>query len=244
VALTGTDVYAERGLDALARSSLDKASRIVVLQREALRALNGARREKTRVILQSAVRFSGRVATPKNYFSVVVVGHLRPVKDPLLPALAARMLPAGSRVRIAHYGASLDTRLARRARQESKENPRWRWRGERSHEQMLRILAGAHLFVQTSLAEGGSIAMSEAIVSGRPILSTRIPGAIGMLGREHRGFFETGDARALANLLIRCERDSRFRRDLSTASTRLAPQFAPERERAAWRSLLTELELG
>jgi putative glycosyltransferase (TIGR04348 family) len=244
VALTGTDVYAERGLDAVARSTLKRASRVVVLQREALHALDRSTRRRARVILQSATRFGGRVALPRRRFSVVAIGHLRAVKDPLLAARAARLLPASSRVRIEHYGSSLDARLARRARQESKENPRWCWRGERSHARTLRILARSHVFVQTSVAEGGSIAMSEAIVSGRPILSTRIPAAIGMLGREHRGFFETGDARALAELLIRCERDARFRRALCTASDRLAPLFAPACEQDAWRSLLAELGLG
>jgi glycosyltransferase involved in cell wall biosynthesis len=244
VALTGTDVYGRRGLDKLARSSLSQASRVVVLQREALSVLNASTRRKARVILQSATRYSGRVTPPKSCFSVVAIGHLRPVKDPLLAALAARLLPAGSRVRIEHYGSSLDSRLAETARRESKENPRWRWRGERSHAQILRILAGSHAFLQTSIAEGGSTAMSEAIVSGRPILSTRIPGAIGMLGTKHPGFLETGDSHALADLLNRCEHDARFRRELSAASMRLAPFFAPSRERDAWRSLLSELRLA
>jgi glycosyltransferase involved in cell wall biosynthesis len=83
--------------------------------------------------------------------------------------------------------------------------------------------------------------MSEAVVSGAAILSTRTPGAVGVLGRGHRGFFRPDDADALARLLSRCEREGRFLRGLRAASRRRAPLFAAERERAAWSSLLSEL---
>jgi putative glycosyltransferase (TIGR04348 family) len=255
VALTGTDVYAEGGLDARAHASLERADRIVVLQAEALRALDPRQRRKARVILQSAERYRGRVghradrsdrrsAQRADRFGVVAVGHLRPVKDPLLAAQAVGLLPPESRVQIEHYGSSLDAKLAARARRAAKDDPRWRWRGERSPAQIMKILAGARAFVQTSRAEGGSSALAEAIVSRLPILATRIPGAIGMLGAGHRGFFEPGDAHGLARLLVRCEEDARFRRDLARASARRAPLFAPARERAAWRSLLCEVAGG
>src|SRR6185436_3304682 len=110
-----------------------------------------------------------------------------------------------------------------------------------SHSQVLRILAASDLFLQTSYAEGGSSAMAEAIVRGLPILSTRIPGAIGMLGRDHPGFFSPNDARALARLLSKCEADAKFLALLRKASRKRAPLFAPKRERAAWASLLREI---
>jgi len=276
VALTGTDVYAPRGLDKLSRSSIERANRVVVLQPEAMRALDPRSRRKARVIFQSASRASrrsesmsradarsesmsradarseslsradarsGSTSRASRGFEVVALGHLRAVKDPLLAARAARLLPASSCVRIDHYGAALDEHLVRRARRESETNARWSWRGERAHAQVLAILARANAFVQTSRAEGGSSAMSEAIVARLPILATRIPGAVGMLGRDHRGYFEAGDARALARLLERCERDARFRRELGRASARLSRKFTETRERAAWRALLRDLDL-
>lgn len=241
VVLTGTDVYSGRGLSARSRSSLERADRIIVLQDQALRELEGAQRKKARVILQSAARSPRTAARRSPCFTVVSVGHLRPVKDPLLAARAARLLAPSSRVRIDHYGSELDAKLAGAARRESAKNPRWRWRGERTHARILGLLRRARAFVQTSRAEGGSSALSEAIVSGLPVLSTRIPGAIGMLGADHPGLFEPGDARGLAELLRRCECDARFRRELCRASARRAPLFSTERERQAWRALLREL---
>jgi glycosyltransferase involved in cell wall biosynthesis len=175
---------------------------------------------------------------------VIALGHLREIKDPLLAAQAARMLPAHSRIRIEHYGSSLDVKLARKARAESRQNPRWRWRGERSHAEVLRVLARSDVFVQTSFAEGGSSAMSEAITRGLAVLSTRNPGAVGMLGNAHPGFFPAGDASALAELLMRCEREAGFLRRLRTTSKARAPLFAPEREREAWFSILRDLGLA
>ena len=241
VALTGTDLYVDLEHDSRTRASLQLASRLVLLQREALRALDAPCRRKARVILQSAVPYRGRIAAGHPGFRVVALGHLRAIKNPLLAAQAARLLPDDSRIRIEHYGSSLDAGLARSARRESRQNPRWRWRGECSHSAVARILAGSDAFLETSLAEGGSTAMSEAVVSGAAILSTRTPGAVGMLGPGHRGFFRSGDAVALAGLLSRCERDAPFHQGLRAASRNLAPLFAPEREREAWRSLLRGL---
>lgn len=241
VGLAGTDLYVDLGHRADTQASIDLATRLIVLQPNALRSLDAAARAKARVILQSATRPSGRVARRRDCFLVVALGHLRTIKNPLLAAEAAELLPASSRIKIEHYGAALDQHLGKHARLISKRNGRWNWRGERSHIEATRILRTARLFVQTSQAEGGSSAIAEAVVTGLPILSARNDGAIGMLGRDHPGFFEPGDARALASLLQRCELDVEFLSRLKAASDRRAPLFAPERERAAWASLLDEL---
>ncbi|MCC6409332.1 MAG: TIGR04348 family glycosyltransferase [Planctomycetes bacterium] len=249
VAITGTDVYGPRGLGPSALRSLVSADRIVVLQPEALRALPRDARAKARVLLQSATPHPGRVARAHDGFVVVAAAHLRAVKDPLLAARAVRRLAAGSRVRVEHYGAALDARLAQRARRtermpaDSRSGARWRWLGDRPHAELLRALRVADAFVQTSRSEGGSAALAEAIVSGLPILATRIPASVGMLGARHRGLFAPGDVRALARLLERVETEPSFRRELARASRRLAPRFAPARERAGWRALLSELAL-
>lgn len=243
VALTGTDLYVDLDHDSRTRRSVEQASRLVVLQSEALHALETAFRRKARVIRQSAIAYRGRLTRRRVGLLVVALSHLRAIKNPLLAAKAARLLPADSRIRIEHYGSFLDAGLAREARRESRQNPRWRWRGERSHSEVLRVLASSDAFVETSFAEGGSTAMSEAIVCGTAILSTRTPGAVGMLGNNHPGFFQPDDARALAGFLSRCEHDRMFLRALRAASKTRAPLFGPKRERDAWFSVLRELGL-
>lgn len=237
VVLTGTDVYG----GALEPATLGAATRIVALQARALLELAPDVRAKARVILQSARPFpSGPLSRATRLFAVQLA-HLRAVKDPLLSARALRLLPSDSRWELWHAGAALDPQLAREALREMEQNPRYRWVGEQRRGEVLRRLSQAHALVQTSRVEGGSNAVAEAIVSGVPILATRIDGAIGQLGADHPGLFDVGDAAQLAELLAKLERSDLFDAALRRRSAELAPRFAPEREAAAWLALLAEL---
>ncbi|MFO0981072.1 MAG: glycosyltransferase [Planctomycetota bacterium] len=122
-----------------------------------------------------------------------------------------------------------------------RRNRRYRWLGELPRGRALRLLRASHVLVLSSLLEGGANVISEALAAGTPVLASRIPGSVGLLGADYPGYFPAGDTRALAALLARAERDPRFRARLRAACRRRAPLVAPERERAAWRALLEEL---
>lgn len=239
--LTGTDVYGGLAGNQAAEDSLRRAARIVTLQPEALRELAPAARAKATAILQAAEAAPRKARGRRASFRVVSLGHLRAVKDPFVLADAVDLLPAGSRVAAIHAGEALDARHRREARARSRRGGRWRWTGPCRHSCAMKLLGSADAFVQTSIAEGGSIALAEAVVTGLPVLVTRIPAAVGMLGARHPGYFPVGDARALARLLERVETDAAFRARLERASRRLAPRFSREREREAWRALLARL---
>jgi putative glycosyltransferase (TIGR04348 family) len=242
VALTGTDLYTDVAAGDLdARRALGLADRLVVLQPLAAEAVPAEERHKVRVILQSCTPVAGAPRPDRDRFDVCVLAHLRPVKDPFRAAEAARLLPAGSRLRVIHLGAIVDPALAERAPAEAAANPRWEWRGDRPREEALRTLASCRLLVSASLSEGGANAVSEAIAHGVPVVASRIPGSLGLLGADYPGYFPFGDAAALAVLLDRAETDPGFRRALAAHCARLAPRFAPEHERAAWRGLVAEL---
>jgi putative glycosyltransferase (TIGR04348 family) len=244
VALTGTDLYRDLPRSPAARRSLALADRLVVLQPAALARLGAAERRKARVIHQS-VSLPRRLPRPRaGSFEVCVLAHLRPVKDPLRAAQAARGLPAASRLSVVHLGRVLDPRLAARARAEERRNPRYRWLGERPRAEALRRLARSRCLVLSSRLEGGANAVGEAARLGVPILASRIEGTLGLLGPRHPGLFPVGDSAALRRLLERVESDAGFRERLARASRRAAPRFEPARERAAWRALLRELDVG
>jgi glycosyltransferase involved in cell wall biosynthesis len=181
------------------------------------------------------------VERTRDAFEICVVANLRPVKDPLLAARAARLLPARSRLRVAHVGAGLDLELLRAAQQEAAGNPRYRWLGQLRHRETLRTIAASQALVVTSLAEGGANVVSEAIANGTRVLSTRIDGSVGLLGAAYPGYFPAGDPAALAALLLRLEEDEGFRRELDEACAALRPLFEVDRERKAWANLLSEL---
>jgi putative glycosyltransferase (TIGR04348 family) len=241
VALTGTDLYRDLRRSVRARRSLQLASRLILLQPEGLAELPALLRAKARVIIQSAVAPQLRPRASSGLFDVCVLAHLRAIKDPLRAGLAARNLPASSRIRVLHLGAALDAGWAARARAEAARNPRYRWLGGVPRARALRILARSRLLVLSSRMEGGANVVSEALACGVPVLSSRIPGSIGLLGRRYPGYYTPGDSAALATLLHRCETEPRFYGQLQAACRRLAPLVDPARERRSWALLLAGL---
>jgi putative glycosyltransferase (TIGR04348 family) len=243
VALTGTDLYRDLNLKQRAQRSLDFASRIVVLQPKALDELRPIWREKARVIHQS-VAAQPAAARSTRHFNVCVIGHLRSVKDPFRAAMAARSLPASSRIRVLQIGGAMTEQSAARARKEQGINPRFRWLGELPASRVRLALARCRVCVLSSRMEGGANAVGEAIVAGVPILASRIPGSVGLLGDDYPGYFEAGDTRGLAELLRRVETDPGFLASLERWCAALRPLFEPAREAKAWAKLLDEVSLA
>src|SRR5207237_5061428 len=174
----------------------------VALQPRALRELDSSARRKTWVIYQSVEAISGlrnsrrkSNRSSRGTFDVSVIGHLRPVKDPFRAALAARLLPQSSQIRIMHIGGAMTREMEKRARREERINPRYRWLGELSPARALRALAQSQLCIISSRMEGGANVLSEAIVSSVPVLGSRIDGNVGILGADYPGLFGVGDTR-------------------------------------------------
>jgi putative glycosyltransferase (TIGR04348 family) len=253
VALSGTDLYRDLKQSKVARESLELATRIIALQPKAFDDLSPRLHAKTRIIYQSvhSVR-TGRPLSPNSNrhsddmagsrnFTVCVIGHLRPVKDPFRTALAARLLPPSSRIRVLHVGGAMSDGMAARARAEMEKNPRYLWLGEQPRWRTRRILARSHLCVLSSRMEGGANALSESIVASVPVVASRIPGTVGILGEDYPGYFNVGDTRELRRLLVRAEADPDFLSLLRSKCDELAGLFEPEREQKAWKDLLGEL---
>jgi putative glycosyltransferase (TIGR04348 family) len=242
IGLSGTDLYPDLATTGVDLGVLSLASRIVVLQHLGLTQLPGPLRQRGRVIVQSAEPVLGASPPREGAFAVAVLAHLRPVKDPLLAARAARLLPPDSMVEVTHLGASLDAGLAEEARAETASNPRYRWLGELPQPEALRHLASSHLLAVTSRQEGGANVVSEALASSVPVVSSRIDGSVGLLGADYPGYFEPGDPAGLAELLWRLERNrDGALDDLRARARALRPLVDPDQERLAWEELLAEI---
>lgn len=239
VALTGTDLYpslAETGVDPFV---LEVASRLVVLQRAALDQLPPHLIGRTDVIEQSAPPITGDRQTGE-HFQVAVLSHLREVKDPLLTAEAVRLLPVELAVGVVHVGAAYDADLARRAEHENATNPRYRWRGPVPRHEALHLLATSQLLVLSSRHEGGANVVSEALAANVPILASRIPGSVGLLGNEYGGYFTAGSAAGLARLLHRAATEPAYLEQLRRQCVTCRSLIDPDRERLAWRTLFAK----
>lgn len=239
VALTGTDLYRFiHTHPAPTLHSIELADRLVVLHELAHEAIPESARGKIQVIYQSARPLPRRLPPASRSFDVCVAGHLREEKDPLRTALAARGLPASSRIRVRHYGKAHDESWAQQAREEMARNPRYHWFGELAHWQVRRAYARCRLMVLSSRMEGGANVISEAVVAGLPVIASQIPGSVGLLGRDYPGYYPVEDTEGLRHRLEQAETDKDFLDSLRSRVEARAPLFRPEREVEGWRQLL------
>lgn len=241
LALTGTDIYRFLHTDpAPTLASMTLADRLIVLNDQAHKTVPAELQAKVRLIYQSALPLRAAPAVARRTFDVCVIGHLREEKDPFRAAYAARALPADSRVRVVHLGKGHTPAWEQQARAEMQANPRYRWRGEVSFGEVRRLMRRARLMVLSSRMEGGANVISEACVARLPILASRIPGTVGLLGEDYPGYFPVEDTAALTALLLRAERDVRFYAALKKACAARAALFTPRAERMALQRLLSE----
>lgn len=240
VMLTGTDLYRDLPDCAEARASLDTADRIVALQDDAPRLLPPRWRAKTEVIYQSAHGLAPR-AKARDRLDCVALGHLREEKDPETLFRAVQALPPGLPIRVRHIGAALDPRLGAMAAALAAREPRYRYAGALPHGLARIALRSAHLLVHPSRMEGGANVIVEAVTSGTAVIASRISGNVGMLGRDYAGYFEPGDAAALARRLVQALQDAAYRRTLAAQCRSRRPLFTPQAESRAVRRLVASL---
>ena len=241
LAITGTDAY--RFIHSHPDQTLQSirlADQLVGLHDLIAEVLPPDQRAKMNVIYQSAESV-GRRDPYKRFFHVCVIGHLREEKDPLRPAIAARKLPKSSRIRIHQYGKATSDAWTRLANAEMHSNARYTWHGEIPRHQLRRVYRRTNLLVLPSRMEGGANVISEAVAAGVPIIASDIAGSIGLLGSDYPGYYPTGDAQALCDLLARAESDASFYEALLAGCLARQPRFTVQGETAAWAGLIEKL---
>jgi len=196
---------------------------------------------KTRVIYQSSPD-TARTRVRPNTFEVLVIGHLREEKNPFRAALATAHLPAHSLIQVTHLGSALSKEMAETAELAQGKLPRWTWAGDVPHRTVLKRLSRARLMVISSVMEGGANVICEALAADVPVLASRIPGNIGMLGEDYPGYFAAGDEKQLAALLSRAEDDPGFYADLQRHARLRRGLMRPEQEASRLRQVVAEFE--
>lgn len=162
---------------------------------------------------------------------------------------AARLLRDRPDIRIDHIGGALDPALGVLAQATAADCPAYRWLGALPHETVRRHIQRAHLLVSSSRMEGGAQVVVEAVTSGTPVLASRVPGHVGMLGDDYAGYFPHGDAAALAGLLRQCRAAQTatagdptpdLLAQLRAQCDARAALFAPQAERTALLHLIND----
>jgi putative glycosyltransferase (TIGR04348 family) len=225
-------LYRDIAVDPLAQQSLKLAHRLVVLQDMGPKSLPAEFQSKCQVVFQSTPR---RQSVPKTTqkLRALMVGHLRSEKSPETYFAAVRALAHRSDIVLDHIGAPLDAELGKQARQLALDVPSYRYLGEQSHAATRARIARAHVLVHPSRMEGGAHVVMEAVMSGTPVLASRIDGNVGMLGVGYDGYFPVGDALAMANMLERCKNEPDFLDHLNKQCALRTPLFEPLTEKTS-----------
>lgn len=238
IAMTGTDLYM---LDeAKSIRTLELSDRIIVSQEQTTELIPEEFREKVAVIHPS-VEIQDQILLDKSeqYFDVLVIGHLRAVKDSMRTAIATRNLPSYSKIRVLHLGAILEPEYNLLVEEELEVNKRYKYLGELSKEEVSNHIGSSSLMVLSSKTEGLSNAICEAVALDLPVLCSRIDSTIGMFGEGYPGFFEFEDTDELRELLLRAEEDEDFLDSLLSSAFILKKKIHRESETRAWSKLLS-----
>lgn len=213
------------------------ATRILTFQAQTPLSFPKPLQHKTQVIYPSAPPLRPQPLPRRDCFVVCVPAHLNRAKDPLRAAMAARDLPAHSRIQVEHFGEDADPELAEAARRETARGGRYRWSGLVPNTQMRARLASSHLAVFASETTTGN-AIAEALVDRVAILAARGDSNVGLLGEKHPGYFEPGDTKTLTELMFRAESDPAFLKLLRAATAEAAKKLRAAEERRVWQKLL------
>jgi putative glycosyltransferase (TIGR04348 family) len=243
VALTGTDIYYhQREYPAETTESMAAADVLIGLHSLVARDIPAEFTDKLVTLYQSAGAVNRPVVSLQatEYFDVCVIGHLREEKDSLRAAMAARLLPEESRIRILCAGKPHNAQWEAAAKDEMQANSRFQWRGELNGPDTRELMIRSQVMVISSVMEGGANVVSEACRAGLPVIASDIPGNRGLLGEGYSGYFPAKDEQALAGLLQKAERDAGFLNTLRQQVSQLGPLFSPHNERKSLEQALNK----
>jgi glycosyltransferase involved in cell wall biosynthesis len=90
-----------------------------------------------------------------------------------------------------------------------------------------RLFIGADLYVSSSVGEGFSLALADAITAGLPQVVCNAQGTKDVVKQDETGFIvPPGDTGALADAVVRLLEDGELRRRFSENSRQLAQEFS------------------
>ena len=242
VALTGTDIYDHQyGFPEETLGSMARADCLIGLHHRVKIDIPPHLSEKLATVLQSADQPKRSRGETPDHFLVSVIGHLRDEKDSLRAALASRLLPDDSTIKVVNAGKAHSPEWERRTLEEEAVNPRFEWLGEVDKQDIQALMLRSRLMVISSMMEGGANVVSEACRAGLPVIASDISGNVGLLGDDYPGYFKTGDEQNLARLLAKVEAYPELLAELTRRISLLAADFTPETEQA---SLAAAIEMA
>jgi len=245
----GTDLYKDLKqpeFTEIIKVSIRESDKILVLQPLAKKLIENDQQNKVSVIYQSTDINKFRASVHEGVsqrqfeeFQIVVIGHPRKIKDSLRAALAAKLLPKDSNIKVKLIGKTIEPEMRSTIEKEMNENLRFSWLGELDRAGTWREMGRSNLMVLSSLEEGGANVISEAVSIGLPILATKIDGNAGLLRENYSGFFEAKNTEELSALMLKCEKEPQFLKLLTEQVRTKASLFTKEQEKETLKKIIT-----
>ena len=215
--LTGTDIYADitKNNSSCYEKCIDSilgAQVIIVLQPHAKKKLIDIVPDiKTKIY----VIFQSTTIKTKNYFYkksenqifILMVGNIRKEKDLVtgingfLDTYDNSFIMTKYEITLTHIGAELECEYAKLVKNLVSKSRSINFLGYKNNSDVINEMMKSDLLLNTSVTEGGSLVIKEAIDLNLPILASNIPCHKEMLGHGYPGFFESEDHKDLSRKL-------------------------------------------
>ncbi len=239
ITLTGTDYNSWCGVrdpSPHIRWSLEAADALVVFHREAsddLTRCSPSLQAKLHIIPQGITPLDRvpdvdivrqQAGVDRNHVVFLMVASLRPVKHLGLAVTAFRKVEKEMPgVKLLLIGPAMDREESEAVLKAGSTLKCFTYLGEQPRDHARRHMQAADVFLNTSLNEGMSGALLEAMAEGLPLLATDVTGNRTLVKHETNGLlFPSGDAEALANTALQLAADPSLRRRLGKAGREIA----------------------
>lgn len=244
IVLTGTDInHPEMAhADSVTRQTMQAADRLVILHEGSLVKVPADLQERCDIIYPSVDLPAGLQHQPNDGdgFEVIMAGNVRAEKNLPTAMDACALLPEDSPISVQVYGDG-EGALAQKMLAVTASSAPFLWKGKAEHAVLIDKMAHADLLLNSSTQEGGANAICEAICLGLPVVASRIPGNVGMLGEDYKGYFTSNDAESLAEVLLRCATDGGFYQVLVDQVNDRALWFDYAEESRRWLQLVNKM---
>lgn len=162
-------------------------------------------------------------------FVVGTVARLDPVKglDVLVDAFAA-VAPSVPEARLVLVGGGVEEASLRRRANEQGLEPRMLFTGVRHDART--VLSAFDVYANTSITEGMSLTLLEAMAASKPVIATRVGGTPEIVADGTTGLLvPPGDVRSVAESIVALRRDAAWRSAMGTAArARVVEHFSFE----------------
>lgn len=178
-------------------------------------------------------------------FVLLLPAGLRPVKNVEFPVrVMSRILAGSNPLFLVIAGGEIDPLYSAGIRQLIAGNPSVAWLGEVAFERMGDLYTRADVVLNCSCFEGMPNSLMEAMVLGRPVLATNIPGNTVLVRHNETGLLFRGESEFIEQI-ARLQGDAVLRERLGAGASRfMRENFPAPREAESHISLYQDVLQG